>query len=227
MRKTIKKYLVPSISLFILLSFTSIALARGANSRWIKKNPTPKPTTTARPTITATMQSSTPTTTASPTITTKPTVLPTSTATPTATATSTTNATMYITYYGWPDNDPAGNAIAYPKSDGYPVIHEGAGGTGTYDNPVTFAAKIGRFPIGTKIYVPYIKKYVILEDTCASCTTNWIDIWIEGNGQYNDKVISCEEYWTKNNVPVEINPSPNREVSTSPLFDSSTGVCKN
>src|SRR4051794_23853261 len=39
-----------------------------------------------------------------------------------------------VTLFGWPDNDPPGDGIAYPQ------IHDRAGGTGTYDDPVTFAA---------------------------------------------------------------------------------------
>jgi len=38
------------------------------------------------------------------------------------------------TFYGWPDNDPAGPAIAYDCGRDYT-----AGGSGTYDNPLTFA----------------------------------------------------------------------------------------
>lgn len=172
-----------------------------------------------------------PTVKPTPTKTSVPTVKPISTNTPIPTqsgqSSANTNLTVYVTYYGWPDNDPAGNAIAYPKSDGYPVIHEGAGGTGTFENPVTFAAKVGKFPIGTKIYVPYIKKYVILEDTCASCTGNWIDIWMESDGNNQNKVIACEEHWTKESIPVEVNPPTGREVSTTPLFDKTNGVCQN
>jgi 3D (Asp-Asp-Asp) domain-containing protein len=218
-QKKYKKFLIPVLTTFLLLTFTFNVSARNGWNR--KLRPTSTPITTLTPTVTA---SSTPTAipTVTPTITPSPTLVATST--PTA---GTTNATVYVTYYGWPDNDPAGNAIAYPKSDGYPSIHEGASGTGTFDNPVTFAAKVGRFPIGTKIYVPYIKKYVVLEDTCASCTTNWIDIWMESDGNNTSKVIACEEHWTKENVPVEINAPAGREVSVTPLFDKSTGICQN
>jgi hypothetical protein len=39
----------------------------------------------------------------------------------------------YTTGYGYPDNTPAGNAISNP------IIHSGAGGTGTYADPITLA----------------------------------------------------------------------------------------
>ena len=34
-----------------------------------------------------------------------------------------------MTFYGWPDNDPPGNAIAYPHSQFPSAIHESAGGS--------------------------------------------------------------------------------------------------
>jgi hypothetical protein len=37
-----------------------------------------------------------------------------------------------LTFYGWPDNDPPGNAIAYPHSRFPSAVHDNAGGTGTY-----------------------------------------------------------------------------------------------
>src|SRR5580693_6473343 len=48
---------------------------------------------------------------------------------------SNTNVTATVTFYGWPDNDPPGKAIAHP------VIHQRAGGDGTYCNPTTFATE--------------------------------------------------------------------------------------
>ena len=235
----LKKFLIPLLFIIILLSFTVTTFARGRrnyNRWWWSPDYNPRPT----PTITATASPSpSPTPTAAPTLrpTVRPTVIPTRTPTarpvstvrPTATAPTgaTTTGSYYVTWYGWPDNDPAGTAIAYPKSDGYPTIHNGAGGIGTFDDPVTFAAKSGKFPIGTKLYVSYIKKYVILEDTCASCTGDWIDIWMESDGNNEDKVIDCEEHWTKRNVAIEVNPPTGREVSTAPIFNKATGVCQN
>ncbi len=64
---------------------------------------------------------------------------------------SNTTVTATITFYGWPDNDPPGKAIAHP------VIHQLAGGDGTYCNPTTFATERANnktIPYGTKIYVP-------------------------------------------------------------------------
>lgn len=77
---------------------------------------------------------------------------------------SNTNVRATITFYGWPDNDPPGKAIAHP------VVHQRAGGDGTYCNPTTFAtegANNKAIPYGTKIYVPILKQYFVREDDCA------------------------------------------------------------
>src|SRR4030066_1169513 len=105
---------------------------------------------------------------------------------------------VFVTYFGWPDNCPAATAIAYP------VIHSGAGGVGTFNDPVTFAAKRGRWPAGTKMYVPYIRKYIVLEDMCASCNDAQVDIWMNSDSRHENAVIELGEYWTRESEKVEI-----------------------
>lgn len=122
-----------------------------------------------------------------------------------------------ITFYGWPDNDPPGGNIAYP------VIHNKAGGTGTYSDPLTFATK-STFPKGTILYVPYIQKYVIMEDECTSCGASHIDIWVPSNGLFDKQVLACENKWTRTNQEVILNPPVDDPVGTS-LFDVLTGTC--
>src|SRR5438094_683071 len=41
--------------------------------------------------------------------------------------------TTLVTFYGWADNDPPGDGIAYPTR------HTAAGGVGSYDDPITVA----------------------------------------------------------------------------------------
>ena len=79
----------------------------------------------------------------------------------------TTQTGVYITLYGWPDNDPPGGAIAYPD------IHQTAGGTGTYADPITFASDIREIPAGTRIYIPVYQKYFIMEDECVAAEQDW------------------------------------------------------
>ena len=65
------------------------------------------------------------------------------------------------------DNSPPGNAISYP------TIHSSAGGVGTYADPITFATDKKEYPPGTILYVPFIEKYVIMEDDCVQCDSDW------------------------------------------------------
>ena len=101
-----------------------------------------------------------------------------------------------ITFYGYFDNSPPGLAIAHP------VVHGGAGGIGTFENPVTFAVAPQvqkRVPPGTIMYIPHLQKYFIMEDDCTDSGPggqpvqglgcdgellsgkNEFDLWIDGD----------------------------------------------
>jgi hypothetical protein len=123
-----------------------------------------------------------------------------------------------VTLYGWPDNDPPGNAIAYPRK------HSHAGGKGTYSDPVTFATRNGLKP-GTIIYIPYMKKYFIMEDLCAACNGSWIDLWAGGSNATRNQVLACENSLTRNRAAVILNPAKNLAVNTTPIFNTSTRKC--
>ena len=130
---------------------------------------------------------------------------------------------LYITYYGFNDNDPPGTAIAYPKSEFPNAIHDEASGNGTFENPLTFASDPNLYPVGTRIYVPYIKKYIVMEDLCATCVKNYkngrkhIDIWAGGDGSNEKELYECENDWTRESESIEVNPPNNREVDLSLL----------
>jgi 3D (Asp-Asp-Asp) domain-containing protein len=133
-----------------------------------------------------------------------------------------------LTFYGWPDNDPPGNAIAYPGLGS--SSHQGAGGTGTYDDPITVAvvtqSNNGLWSPGTKMYLPSLKKYLIVEDECASCAQAQIDVWMNSDGNHNDEVLACQDSLTPaEDVEVEIDPPTGRPVRTEPLFDIARGRC--
>lgn len=99
------------------------------------------------------------------------------------------------TFYGYPDNSPAGPAIAYDCGRGYT-----AGGTGTYSDPLTFASASSEFSQCEIIYDPYTRKYLRHEDDCAQCETDWangirhIDVWT-GSSTVNggQDQINCED----------------------------------
>ncbi len=141
---------------------------------------------------------------------------------------------VYVTFYGWADNSPPGGAIAYPKSDGYPTLHETAGGTGTYADPITFATDKAEFPVGTILYVPFIEKYVIMEDDCVECDSDWtsshkwhIDLWMNSDASETaSSLSSCEDRWTRDATAVELDPPSDRAVTTPPLFTPSTNTCR-
>jgi hypothetical protein len=142
--------------------------------------------------------------------------------------------TVYMTFYGWPDNSPPGNAIAYPKNGGFPTVHNAAGGTGSYEDPITYATDKAELPVGTLLFAPVIEKYLVMEDDCAECDTDWassqkwhIDVWMNSNGTDDSSaVLGCEDQWTQSSTVVEIDPPPGRAATAPPLFDTGTNVCR-
>lgn len=69
-----------------------------------------------------------------------------------------------ITFFGYPDNSPAGGDIAFDCGRGFT-----AGGDGSLGNPVTMAAAYNAFAKCEVIYIPYLKKYARYEDYCGQC----------------------------------------------------------
>ena len=121
---------------------------------------------------------------------------------PTPAPDQTLGTEVYITAYTWQDNTPEGSPII-----SHPVLHRTAGGTGTYQDPVTIAVghslETGKdvldYQPGTRIYLPDVRRYFIVEDTCGDgdapqdgpCHTGakehgtasiWLDMWIGGEG---------------------------------------------
>ena len=173
----------------------------------------------------------------------------TSTTTTTTTTTTTprgsgsTNITAYTTAYGWPDNTPPGGAISNP------VLHKTAGGTGTYADPITIAVGHSTsgstdtldYPHGTRFYIPNVRRYFIVEDTCGdgstpqngAChvgfpagTTAWVDMWAGGQGASASVVDQCETFLTDTNGVAHLiieNPASNYVVVPGSLF--ANGQC--
>ncbi|GAA3435694.1 hypothetical protein [Kutzneria kofuensis] len=171
-------------------------------------------TSTAAPTTTTTAASSS-TTTAKPTS--AASIAPPPPAAPPAAPPqqANPNASGQITFYGAADNDPPGSReIAFPD-----VMHGRAGGTGTFDDPITFAAQQGSFKPGTKIYVPDVRRYFILEDTCANCAGSHVDLWA---GAATDRgIVKCEDSLTRNGSrPYQVNPPAGLAVSPGDLYQN-------
>ncbi len=140
-------------------------------------------------------------------------------------ATAAPHDSYLVTLYGWPDNSPPGGDIAYPQ------IHQSAGGTGTYDDPITFATDQNELAPGTRVYYPYLKRYFIMEDGCAACSQDWqngkrhIDLWVGGEGGDDNAVINCEDSLTQDSGDVIVDPDPNQPVDSGPLFNSGDNSC--
>ena len=130
-----------------------------------------------------------------------------------------------ITCYGWPDNSPPGNGIAFP------ILHSGAGGQGTAANPITFATDQSEHKPGTRVYVTALQKYFIMEDECVACDNDWnnghkrhIDLWVNSNSHSNvSKLLACEDKLTQDSGSFIVNPASNLTVNTTPLFDNKKG----
>jgi hypothetical protein len=137
-----------------------------------------------------------------------------------APATTGTTLNVYVTFYGAADNDPPGSAaIAFPR------LHRSASGVGTWADPITFATAYHRtYPAGTRIYVPRLQKYFVMEDDCAcSQPRDHVDLWAGGVG--NDQgVIRCEDRLTLDGFEKVVkNPDRYRAVNTRPLYSRATG----
>lgn len=135
-----------------------------------------------------------------------------------------------ITFYGSYDNDPPGS-----RDISDPVLHQLAGGTGTYADPITFASPdgSGAYPVGTIIYVPRVQKYFIKEDTCATSWTapngcgpvSHVDLYM-GNPSNSQAVLACEDALTPDgNDVIIVDPPSTLTYDPTLLWNQSTGAC--
>lgn len=142
---------------------------------------------------------------------------------------------VFLSGYSFWDNTPAGSATI-----GRPVIHETAGGTGTYEDPVTLAVgwSIQRnqhfedFKPGTLFYLPRLRKYAIVEDLCGDgptpqsgpCHTGWegyvwLDIYVDGSSDDAEVAQQCMERLTGIQATI-INPRKGYQVAPGRIVES-------
>lgn len=134
-----------------------------------------------------------------------------------------------ITAYGYDDNFPPSAIIAHA---GRRRQHSKATeGTGTHDDPITFATEKNFIPEGTIIYVAHVRKYFVMEDDCKECSDDYdqgikhVDLWMgPNNGPQGSALHDCEynSPITQDHGQIIINPSADLPVETTPLFDGST-----
>ncbi|MEV4315212.1 discoidin domain-containing protein [Actinocrispum sp. NPDC049592] len=154
-------------------------------------------------------------------------------------ASAATTYPMFLTFYGWWDNTPPGGDISYPQ------IHDTAGGKGTFADPITFATSTSELKAGTKVWVPRVRKYFIMEDSCQECGEDWsghgpnggpglrhIDLWLGGKGGDAMAAIDCEDALTHYNADstpvmesVVVDPPSDEPYDSTPIFNTSTGAC--
>ncbi|KAI5921876.1 hypothetical protein F4810DRAFT_676303 [Camillea tinctor] len=118
---------------------------------------------------------------------------------------------VQMTFYGSPDNDPPGSTNTAHDCGGR-GYH--AGGSGTYDDPLTFASSTDEYSVCELVYSPYLQKYLRMEDDCAQCISDWnnggkkhIDIWTGNADSGGQAQIQCEN---------ELTPGPAQGVIRSP-----------
>jgi hypothetical protein len=108
---------------------------------------------------------------------------------------------------------------------GEPVLHQQAGGTGTFEDPITVAVpghqgKMAWAP-GTKFYLATVQRYVIVEDSGAAKqpagTDTHLDMWIDGQDGTKQDTDDCENQFT-GKVQARVNPPANLPVMPGPIY---------
>jgi hypothetical protein len=133
----------------------------------------------------------------------------------------------YITGYSDGDNTPPGS-----DEISNPVVHQKAGGTGTYRDPVTIAVghvirngtDIPDYVPGTIFYLSFLRKYAVVEDTCGDgdqpqnepCHVGyrglpWIDLYVGGGTTSKSSLTRCMSSITGIRKIVQ-NPAPDYPV---------------
>lgn len=129
--------------------------------------------------------------------------------TPTPASAAPVSMQAWVTGYSIFDNTPPGSAAI-----SHPVIHDHAGGRGTWQWPITVAVghslATGRDVLdwkpGTIFYVPSLRRYFIVEDTCGdgprpelgACHRGYpkpavthLDVWVGGKGVSRQQANRC------------------------------------
>ena len=124
----------------------------------------------------------------------------------------------YVTFYGFDDNDDGNPAHVGTAIISHAAIHGFADeDLGTYERPGTLAADINFVPPGTKVYVPALERYYVMEDTCRECSKDWllsrphVDLYVSGTGR---ELAACEDRLTMESTKIIINPSPDLPVKS-------------
>jgi hypothetical protein len=129
---------------------------------------------------------------------------------------------IWLTGYSYQDNTPPGSATVSA-----PLLHQKAGGTGTFTDPITVAAPghndgsgMGFAP-ATRFYLPSVQRYVIVEDSGASPapsgTDGHLDMWVDGEGGGRSASDDCMNRITSTSAEAIENPQDGLPVTPGPI----------
>ena len=128
----------------------------------------------------------------------------------TSTGDAAQTVSSYVTFYGFDDNDDGNPSNTGTTVISHPSVHdEATEDLGTYNRPGTLAAAKGFLPPGTIVYVPALKRYYVMEDTCRQCADNWkndnihVDLFVSGTGA---ALQACEYRLTMESTKIIIDP---------------------
>ena len=117
---------------------------------------------------------------------------------------------VYVTFYGFDDNDDGDPTHTGTDVISHPSFHASAKeDLGTYNRPGTLAADPEFLKPGTKVYIPNLYRYYIMEDTCRECSEHWkegklhIDLYVSGRGQ---DLVDCEYRLTMSAAVIIVDP---------------------
>lgn len=126
--------------------------------------------------------------------------------------------TVWMTGYSYQDNRGGNNARICCG-----VVHRQAGGTGTFDDPITVAVPghEGRgmqTPAGVRFYAPDLRRYLIVEDSGASASSRvHLDVYVGGEGLPTSASERCMNQITSSSARVIMNPRPGYPVTVGSL----------
>lgn len=129
----------------------------------------------------------------------------------------------YVTFYGFDDNDDGNPEHRGTDAISHAVVHTSANeDLGTYEQPGTMAADKHFLSPGTKVYVPAVQRYYVVEDTCAECSRDWVrkklhvDLYVSGSGE---KLAKCEDRLTMKAAKIIVSPPDDLPVKQGSACD--------
>jgi len=133
----------------------------------------------------------------------------------------------YVTFYGFDDNDDGHPTHLGTSIISNATIHGFANeDLGTYERPGTLATDASFLTPGTKVYVPELQRYYVMEDTCVECSEDWsqnklhVDLYVSGTGH---QLAACEDRLTMDNAEIVIDPPSNLPVKAGSACNAGLG----